>query len=154
MSAGAGSQTLSPGGPLPTIFLVKDEPDVARLVVKVLVDFGYRTEWFRTGADLMHRIRTKPPDLCVVDLGLLDVGGMELVRELRKQHLCGVLILTGRGYTADRVMGLELGAADYVVKHFEPRELFARIRSTLLRCEKHGTKVHLISKILQQFSVP
>ncbi len=126
-----------------TIYLVEDEAEIARLVAKVLGDFGYATEWFRTGAELMRRVRANAPDLCVVDLGLPDVDGMELVRELRRQHVCGVLILTGRGYTADRVMGLELGADDYMVKPFEPRELIARIRSILRRCgEKQIEKTH------------
>lgn len=135
-----------------TIYLVEDEPDVARLVVKVLGDFGYITEWFRTGADLMRRVRVRGPDLCIVDLGLPDVDGMELVRELRQRHVCGVLILTGRGYTADRVMGLELGADDYVVKPFEPRELIARIRSILRRCEKHSEQVSATAHKIAEFS--
>lgn len=119
-----------------TVYVVEDEPEVARLLAKILDDFGYVAECFRTGADLLLRVRARAPDLCIVDLGLPDVDGMDVVRELRGCHLCGVLILTGRGYTADRVMGLELGADDYVVKPFEPRELIARIRSILRRCEK------------------
>ncbi len=123
-----------------SIYLVEDEPEIARIVVRVLGDFGFTAEWFRTGAELLRRLRTRPPGLCIVDLGLPDIDGMELVREIRRRHAgaCGVLILTGRGYTADRVMGLELGADDYIVKPFEPRELIARIRSILRRCEPHA----------------
>jgi two-component system, OmpR family, response regulator len=152
MNSAPCTQVLSGRDAPSTIYLVEDEPEVARLVAKVLGDFGYATEWFRTGADLMRRVRASAPDLCIVDLGLPDVDGMELVRELRNQHVCGVLILTGRGYTADRVMGLELGADDYVVKPFEPRELIARIRSILRRCTKPVDKIATTGRKAAEFS--
>ena len=135
-----------------TIYLVEDEPEIARIVGKVLADFGYAAEWFRTGADLMRRVKASPPDLCIVDLGLPDIDGMDLIRQLRGDYACGVLILTGRGYTADRVMGLELGADDYIVKPFEPRELIARIRSILRRCERHPDKTPPAGRKIAEFS--
>jgi DNA-binding response OmpR family regulator len=135
-----------------TIYLVEDEPEVARIVAKVLADFGYTAEWFRTGADLMRRVKALPPDLCIVDLGLPDIDGMDLIRQLRGDYGCGVLILTGRGYTADRVMGLELGADDYIVKPFEPRELIARIRSILRRCERNTEKAPTAAHSVAEFS--
>jgi DNA-binding response OmpR family regulator len=118
-----------------TIYLVEDDPEIARIVLRVLTDFGFAAEWFRTGGDLLAATRAHAPALAIVDLGLPDIDGMEVVRRLRGRHGCGVLILTGRDYMADRVMGLELGADDYIVKPFEPRELIARIRSILRRCE-------------------
>lgn len=133
--AGHASHSATSGGS-GIIYLVEDDPEVAHIVTKVLRDFGFTAEWFRTGADLLQCLQMKTPDLCIVDLGLPDIDGMELIRRLREQHRCGVLILTGRGYTADRVMGLELGADDYIVKPFEPRELIARIRSILRRCDQ------------------
>lgn len=135
-----------------SIYLVEDEPDVARIVAKVLADFGYAAEWFRTGSELMRRVKASAPDLCIVDLGLPDIDGMDLIRQLRSDHACGVLILTGRGYTADRVMGLELGADDYIVKPFEPRELIARIRSILRRCERPAEPVHATARSIAEFS--
>lgn len=122
--------------PQALIYVIEDDAEVARIVTRVLLDFGFTSEWFRTSADVLRRLRTETPDLCICDLGLPDIDGLELVRHLRSQVGCGVLILTGRGYTADRVMGLEQGADDYIVKPFEPRELIARIRSILRRCEK------------------
>ena len=117
------------------ICLVEDDPHVARLSGATLRDFGFAHDWRRTGADLLRLLRSgEVPDLCIVDLGLPDMDGMELVRALRSDGRCGVLILTGRGDTIDRVMGLELGADDYMVKPFEPRELIARVRSILRRC--------------------
>lgn len=152
MNSTAGANQ-APGRETPaTIYLVEDESDVARIVTKVLADFGYEAEWFRTGTDLMRRVKVTAPDLCIVDLGLPDMDGMDLVRQLRDEHACGVLILTGRAYTADRVMGLELGADDYIVKPFEPRELIARIRSILRRCDRGTEKTAASARSIAEFS--
>jgi two-component system OmpR family response regulator len=115
------------------VFVVEDDPDVVRQVARTLQEFEFVTQEFRDGAAVLRRLATERPDLCIVDLGLPDMDGMELVREIARRCDCGVLILTGRGYTADRVMGLEGGGDDYVVKPFEPRELVARVRSILRR---------------------
>lgn len=118
----------------PLIFLVEDEEGIARLLMLTLEDYGFEVRWDRCGADLITRLGTEMPKLCIVDLGLPDMDGMEVVRAIRARCRCGVLILTGRGHAVDRVMGLEQGADDYVVKPFEPRELVARVRSILRRC--------------------
>lgn len=115
------------------IVVVEDDAAVARTIETVLRDFGFVTEWCRNGSDLLMRLRTLAPDLCIIDLGLPDMDGLELMQRLRTQSACGVMILTGRTHVSDRVMGLELGADDYVMKPFEPRELVARIRSVLRR---------------------
>lgn len=115
------------------IFVVEDDEGVARLVMQALQEFGHPVEWFRDGATVLRRLQIERPDLCVVDLGLPDMDGIELIRKIGALTNCGILILTGRGHTIDRVMGLELGADDYVVKPFEPRELVARVRSILRR---------------------
>ncbi|KAB2921858.1 MAG: response regulator transcription factor [Dechloromonas sp.] len=120
------------------ILLVEDDPDVARIIEQVLGDFGFQTVWCRSGTDLLRRLRTLSPDLCIVDLGLPDMDGLEAMQRLRLQSTCGILILTGRAHVSDRVMGLELGADDYVLKPFEPRELVARVRSILRRRESTG----------------
>src|SRR5262249_56986975 len=98
------------------IFVIEDDADVARLVRRALEDYGYRTEHFRSGAELRARLRNREPALCIVDLQLPDVDGTQLVRELEEKHRCGILILTGRADLADRVLGLELGADDYLGK--------------------------------------
>ncbi len=115
------------------VFVIEDDADVARLVVDALKSFGYATESFHTAASALHRLGAHRPDLCIVDLGLPDMDGIELVRQITLACNCGVLILTGRGHPVDRVMGLELGADDYVVKPFDARELVARVRSILRR---------------------
>jgi DNA-binding response OmpR family regulator len=76
------------------------------------------------------------PELAILDLGLPDMDGLQVLRLLQEQHPCAALILTGRDGLTDRVLGLELGADDYLVKPFEPRELVARVRSILRRYQK------------------
>ncbi|MCK6389738.1 MAG: response regulator transcription factor [Azonexus sp.] len=117
------------------IAIVEDDPDVARIIEQVLTDFGFATAWCRSGGDLLRRLRSISPDLCIIDLGLPDMDGIEAMQRVRAQTPCGILILTGRAHISDRVMGLELGADDYVLKPFEPRELVARVRSILRRRE-------------------
>ncbi len=115
------------------IHILEDDPLVAGTVARALEEYGFTTRWFRTAGELLVTVARQPPPLVVVDLGLPDRDGMEVVRELRQTADCGILILTGRDILSDRVLGLELGADDYVVKPFEPRELVARIRSILRR---------------------
>ncbi|MDD2744782.1 MAG: response regulator transcription factor, partial [Rhodocyclaceae bacterium] len=117
------------------IAIVEDDPDVAKIIEQILADFGFRTAWCRSAGDLLRRLRSLAPDLCIIDLGLPDMDGIEVMQRVRAQSPCGIMILTGRGHVSDRVMGLELGADDYVLKPFEPRELVARVRSILRRRE-------------------
>jgi two-component system, OmpR family, response regulator len=118
-----------------TIMIVEDEPDVARIIEQVLADFGFQSVWCRSGGELFRRLPGVDPDLCIIDLGLPDMDGLEVMGRVRAMSRCGILILTGRTHVSDKVMGLELGADDYVSKPFEPRELVARIRSILRRRE-------------------
>lgn len=115
------------------IFVIEDDGGVAQLVVRTLESFGFRVRRFLDGRTALQRLPTEEPSLCVVDLGLPDMDGIELVRQIGHHSNCGVLILTGRDHPVDRVMGLELGGDDYMVKPFDARELVARIRSILRR---------------------
>ncbi len=117
----------------PLVFLLEDEEEIARLAGRALEGFGMRVEHFGRGRDFLARFAKEPPDLAILDLGLPDMDGLEVVKAVRRQGGTGILVLTGRADTADRVLGLELGADDYVVKPFEPRELVARARSVLRR---------------------
>jgi DNA-binding response OmpR family regulator len=121
------------------IVIVEDDPGVARIIEQTLGDFGFCTVWCRSAGDLLRRLRTLQPDLCIIDLGLPDMDGIEAMQRVRSQSPCGILILTGRAHLSDRVMGLEMGADDYVLKPFEPRELVARVRSILRRREGIGS---------------
>lgn len=120
----------------PGILVLEDEPDIARLICSILAEYGFRCETVGTGRALLERARRAAPELCIVDLGLPDMDGMQVVRELQEGNPCAVLILTGRNDVTDRVLGLELGADDYIVKPFEPRELVARVRSILRRYQR------------------
>ena len=115
------------------VFVVEDDAEVMKLVLAALTEFGFNCEGFATGASVLRRMQIETPDLCVVDLGLPDMDGIDLMRRITAHSGAGVLILTGRGHTADRVMGLELGGDDYMTKPFESRELVARVRSILRR---------------------
>ncbi len=117
------------------IVVVEDDPDIARIIEQALKDFSFRTAWCRSGGDLLRRLRSLSPDLCIIDLGLPDMDGIEAMQKVRAESACGILILTGRAHVSDRVMGLEMGADDYMLKPFEPRELVARVRSILRRRE-------------------
>ena len=119
-----------------SIYVLDDDPDVCSLVSRTLREFGFETAECHTATALRRLLLVRAPDLCSVDLGLPDADGMDVVRDLQARYACGVMVLTGRGYLSDRVMGLELGADDYVVKPFEPRELVARVRSILRRHDK------------------
>ncbi len=118
------------------IYVLDDDVDICRLVCVTLREFGFEATGFHTAAGLRRQLLVREPDLCIVDLGLPDADGMDVVRDLQVRFACGVIVLTGRGYLSDRVMGLELGADDYVIKPFEPRELVARARSVLRRQDK------------------
>jgi len=115
------------------IHVVEDDAGVARLITGTLARFGFRHAVFPSGGDFLRQLRVQQPDLAILDLGLPDMDGMEVLQQLRGRYRFGLLIATGREDTHDRVMGLELGADDYVVKPFEPRELIARVRSILRR---------------------
>ncbi len=129
-----------------TIAIVEDDPDVAKIIEQVLGDFGFRTVWCRSASDLLRRLRTLSPDLCIIDLGLPDMDGIEAMQRVKAQSACGILILTGRAHVSDRVMGLELGADDYVLKPFEPRELVARVRSIVRRRESSEAPARQIAE--------
>lgn len=116
-----------------TILVVEDEEDVAGVILKTLGSFGFQAHRCRNGQEFKARLRVQVPDLILVDLGLPDMDGMSLVRAVRERGDCGIIILTGRSHSGDRVMGLEDGADDYVTKPFDPRELVARVRSVLRR---------------------
>jgi two-component system, OmpR family, response regulator len=118
------------------IYIIDDEFDIRNLVRRALEEYGFEVTTFGSGREAMQCIRKAPPALCIVDIGLPDMNGLTLVRELWQDTRFGLIILTGRGNISDRVLGLELGADDYIVKPFEPRELVARVSSVIRRREQ------------------
>ncbi|HPR08890.1 MAG TPA: response regulator transcription factor [Denitromonas sp.] len=117
----------------PLIYIVEDDFRVAQLIEKTLLKFDFRCKVFSTGSDFLRQLRVQPPHITILDLGLPDMDGLQVVSQLRASYGFGLLIVTARADTHDRVLGLELGADDYVTKPFEPRELIARVRSVYRR---------------------
>ncbi len=115
------------------ILVVEDDPDIRSLVVRCLTGAGFAVVETGTGAEALAAALRDPPDLVVIDLGLPDADGLAITRTLKERTDCGLVILSGRGDAIERIIGLEIGADDYVAKPFEPRELVARVRSVLRR---------------------
>jgi two-component system OmpR family response regulator len=127
--------------PLPHVLVVDDDPAIRQLVDEYLGRNDFRVSAAVDGAGFAAALRNQVLDLVLLDLRLPGEDGMQLLRELRTESQIPVIILTGRTEEADRVMGLELGADDYLTKPFSPRELLARIR-TVLRRTHAGKEVH------------
>jgi len=122
-------------GRLRTILVVEDEMKIARLVRDYLEHAGFEVIAVADGDAAVASARGTKPDLIVLDLGLPGRDGLDVARELRRWSNVPIVMLTARGDETDRVAGLELGADDYVVKPFSPKELVARVRAVLRRSE-------------------
>jgi two-component system, OmpR family, phosphate regulon response regulator OmpR len=120
------------------VLLIEDDSRLAAMVSEYLGGSGYRVTTAASGANGLERLGKEPYDALVLDLSLPDMDGLEVCRRLRAQWDLPVLMLTARGDAMDRVVGLELGADDYLPKPFEPRELLARLRAILRRGSRTG----------------
>jgi len=118
---------------MPMILVVDDEPKIVRLVSDYLEAAGFSVSSARTGDEALMRARTAPPDLVILDLGLPGTDGLDVTRTLRRGGDVPIIMLTARDDETDKLIGLELGADDYVTKPFSPRELVARVRAVLRR---------------------
>ncbi len=117
------------------IAVVDDEPDITQLIARYLGAQGLRVSQWHRGEDLLRAMADDAPALVLLDLGLPGEDGLEIARRLRERHRCGLVIVSGRGDAVDRVVGLELGADDYVTKPFDLRELLARVKAVLRRLQ-------------------
>jgi two-component system catabolic regulation response regulator CreB len=120
----------------PLILVVEDEPAIADAVVYALESEGMRCRRLAAGAEVVATLERDPVSLVVLDIGLPDVSGIEVCRQIRHAHDVPVIFLTARGAEVDRVVGLELGADDYIAKPFSPRELAARVKAVLRRTSR------------------
>jgi two-component system, OmpR family, alkaline phosphatase synthesis response regulator PhoP len=118
------------------ILVVDDELKIAHLARDYLEHAGFRVSIETSGRSALKTARTASPDLIVLDLGLPEMDGLDVIRELRKDSNIPIVILTARGEESDKLVGLELGADDYLTKPFSPRELVARVRAVLRRTER------------------
>ncbi|MDH4870116.1 two-component system response regulator CreB [Pseudomonas sp. BN515] len=118
---------------MPHILIVEDESSIADTLIYALEADGNATTWLNLGGPALELLRQQPVDLVILDVGLPDTSGFELCKALRRFSEVPVLFLTARNAEIDRVVGLEIGADDYVVKPFSPREVAARVRAILKR---------------------
>jgi len=117
------------------ILVVDDEPRIAELARDYLERAGFRVDVAGNGADALAMARTRVPDLIVLDLGLPKMDGLDVTRTLRKHSNVPIIMLTARVDESDKLIGLELGADDYVTKPFSPKELVARVRAVFRRVD-------------------
>ncbi|GAB4387690.1 MAG: response regulator transcription factor [Thermodesulfovibrionales bacterium] len=123
------------------VLIVEDEPDIMELVRYNLEKQGYRTDWARDGREALRKIRSREFSLVILDLMLPGMDGLEVCRAVRGDAALSslpIIMLTAKGEEVDRVVGLEVGADDYISKPFSPRELVARVRAVLRRAGREG----------------
>jgi DNA-binding response OmpR family regulator len=127
------------GAKAQTVLVVEDEPSIASFVSLYLKNAGYDVKTAGTGSAALSQVATEQPALIVLDLMLPDIDGIEVCRRIRQRLEVPILMLTARDEDVDKIIGLEVGADDYMTKPFNPRELVARVKSILRRAapERH-----------------
>ena len=122
-----------------TVLLVEDESSIAEIVELYLEQAGFAVRWVTEGRQALRQLSDPAVELVLLDLMLPDADGVELFKQIKMQRDLPVIMVTARDSEGDRVLGLELGADDYVTKPFSPRELVARVRTVLRRAEPSGS---------------
>ena len=134
-----------------TILVVDDDTVICNILDRYLTAAGYRVKTAGNGEEMYQRIKLYSPNLIILDLKMPGKHGLELARELRKQSDVGIIILTGSEESVDKIVGLELGADDYIPKPFDERELLARVRSVLRRVMQTANTVDHADKSVARF---
>jgi DNA-binding response OmpR family regulator len=124
--------------PAPHIVVVDDEPDLREMVQEYLIDHGFLVSQVGGGAELRLLMSERPVDLVLLDINMPDEDGLSIARDLRMRGDIAIVMLTANRETIDRVVGLEIGADDYVTKPFDLREILARVRAVLRRSARAG----------------
>ncbi|WP_349306749.1 two-component system response regulator CreB [Chitinivorax sp. B] len=125
--------------PRPIVLIIDDEPGIAEMLCYALSTDGFEAVWSATGEAGLMELESKPVQLILLDIGLPDINGRDLFRQIQQRFAIPVIFLTARSDEIDRVIGLELGADDYIAKPFWPREVVARVRAVLRRTQKGPT---------------
>jgi two-component system, OmpR family, catabolic regulation response regulator CreB len=123
-----------------TVLIVEDETSIAETIVYALQTEGFAPLWKSTGREALAVLEEQPVALVILDVGLPDISGFDLCREIHQRKNVPVIFLTARSEEIDKVVGLELGADDYMAKPFSPRELTARVRAVLRRVDGERSK--------------
>lgn len=118
-----------------TVLVVDDEPEIARLLRSYLERDGYRVVTASNGEEALYAARREKPDLVILDILMPKMDGLEFTRRVRREQDVPIIMLTARAEETDRIVGLEMGADDYVTKPFSPREVVARVRAVLRRAQ-------------------
>ncbi len=118
-----------------TILIVEDEPGIADTLVYVLEQEGFATRWVQLAGDALELLEQEPIDAVLLDIGLPDASGLETCKQIRAKWTVPILFLTARKEEIDRIIGLEIGADDYISKPFSPREVAARVKAVLRRTQ-------------------
>ena len=134
MTTAAGSK-----GRETRVLVVDDDPDVRALIQDLLTDEGFKVEAADTADSALSKLRDRPSDVVLLDISMPTMSGLDLMGEIRKHNDVPIIFVTGKGGEMDRVLGLRLGADDYVVKPFSAPELVARIHSVLRRSHREPT---------------
>jgi DNA-binding response OmpR family regulator len=137
-----------------TILVVDDEPKIVRIARDYLERAGFRVLTAGDGRSVPGLLRSARPDLIVLDLALPDIDGLDVARSLRRESSVPIIMLTARADESDRLIGLELGADDYIVKPFSPKELVARVRAVLRRWDGAHAGAELIRVAELELDVP
>lgn len=136
------------------ILVVEDEPKIAQLAKDYLVHAGFQVLIAADGPEGILAFKNQKPDLIVLDLGLPNLDGLDVTRILRKESNVPIIILTARSDESDKLVGLELGADDYITKPFSPKELVARVRTVLRRVEAPMTASEVIRVLDLTLDIP
>jgi len=123
-----------------SVLIVEDEPEVRRMIAEYLGSHGYDVAEAASGAEMREALARRVPDVVLLDLNLGGEDGLSHARYLREHHDVGIIMVTGASDVVDRIVGLEVGADDYVAKPFDPRELRARLKSVLRRVRGAGER--------------
>ena len=134
------------------ILVVDDQQEICDVVQEYLTGEGYRVSIAHDGAGMRRLLSQSPADLVILDLMLPGEDGLTLARSLRSESGIGIIILTGRGETVDRIIGLEMGADDYLPKPFHLRELLARVKSVLRRVQSRTDEAVQPSRLRAHFA--
>src|SRR5438132_2353056 len=127
------------------VLVVDDEPKIVQLARDYLEHAGFSVQVAYDGRAALSVFRSSRPDLVVLDLGLPEIDGLDVTRAVRGESAVPIVMLTGRSEESDKLVGLELGADDYLTKPFSPKELVARVRAVLRRTERPPAKAELIT---------
>ncbi|HLF24760.1 MAG TPA: response regulator transcription factor [Anaerolineae bacterium] len=127
-----------------TILVVDDEPKIVQLARDYLEHAGFSVLTAHTGKSALVTARSAKPDLLILDLGLPELDGLDVTRALRKDSNVPIIMLTARAEETDKLIGLELGADDYITKPFSPKELVARVRAVFRRLESANTQAETL----------